>query len=113
MTFLDPPRRNDLTVELFELLDGSGDYTGDWLDTSGVQSVRVSASFNGGAPTVSIEEAQFDTSHSGDPRVIRTQSVPVASLHAWAQLDLSARYYRLTVSGGSADNPFAATIRVV
>lgn len=113
MAFLNPPRRTDLTVELFELLDGSGAYTGDWLDTSGVQSVRVSASFNGGTPTVSVEEAQFDTGNSGDPRVIRTQNVPVSSLRAWAGLDLSARYYRLTVSGGSADNPFAATIRVV
>jgi hypothetical protein len=111
---LNPTRRNDLCLELYEVLDGSGNYTGEWLETSGISAVRVAASFTGGSPTTRIEEGQFDTSASGgEPRAIRSQVAPFAGNKAYAQVDLTCRYFRLTVTGGSADESFAATVRVV
>lgn len=108
-----PGRRQDIIVELYEVLDGSGNYTGDWIETSDINTIRVACSFNGGTPTVRVDEGQYDPSASGDPRLIRSQSIAFASLRAFGEVDLTARYFRLVVSSGSADNPFASTIRAV
>jgi hypothetical protein len=111
---LNPTLRKDLCLELYEVLDGSGNYTGEWLETSEIFTLRVAALFNGGSPTTRIEEGQFDTSASGgEPRVIRSRVVPFASNRAYVQIDLTCRYFRLTITGGSAEESFAATVRVV
>lgn len=109
---LVPTARVDLPVEVDVLLNGSGAYTGPWLETVDIFNVRVSCLFNGGSPTVTVEEGIY-TANDNTPKVIRSQNVPVSSLAAYAALSLSARYFRLTVTGGSADNLFQATIRSV
>ena len=110
----NPTRRNDILFELFELLDSSGNYTGAWLETAGITRVRVVCSFNGGSPTLRIDEGQYDAGASGgEPRVMRSQTVPVTANRGYAELDITTRYLRLAVSSGLGDNPFGATVRSV
>lgn len=108
----NPTHRRDINFELYEVMDGSGDYTTDWLESAEIFTIRVACSFNGGTPTVRVDEGQYD-SGAGTPRLIRSQSVSVASGRGFAELDLTGRYFRLVVSGGLADNAFAATVRTV
>lgn len=109
---LAPTTRSDIAVEVDELLDGSGNYTGPWLETVDIFTVRVTCRFNGGSPTVVLEEGIFTTNDS-IPKVLRSNTIPISSLHGFAGVDLSCRYFRLVVSGGSADNLFQACVRVV
>jgi len=107
---LVPTQRLDLVIELDELLDGSGNYTGPWLETTDIYTVHVACKFNGGSPTVTIEHGIY-TSHSADPKTLHYTDVPVSSTAASADVDLMSRYFRLTIAGGSADNLFQSTIR--
>ena len=108
----NPTHRQDLPLGIYELLDESGDYVGPWLETADIYTVRVVASFNGGSPILRIDDGQYDNG-SSEPRILRSQTITVAGNKGFAELALSARYFRLVVDSGLADNPFAATVRAV
>lgn len=112
-----PPQRGDLLVEGLKLLDGSGAWDSGFVDTEEVFSIRVVVFFlNGGSGAVQVQEAQWDGDVAGassSPRVIRTQSITISSSKGFAQLDLSARYFKLVVSGGTADDHVNVTVRRV
>ena len=104
--------RYDLVEETLQLLDGSGDFTSDWHDSSGVHTLRVAVKFlSGSSPTFTIEEAQWDTSN--DPRVIRSQSVPISSLLGAADLNITARWFRVKIDAGGSNDYCAYTMRKV
>lgn len=111
MSFSTPlPHRADLVLESWTLLDGSGDFTSDWFDSSGFGRALIAVTFNGGTPTVRLDEGQYDSSFS-TPRVIRSQSIAVSGNRGFLDTPLTGRFFQLVITGGSADNPFAATIR--
>lgn len=104
--------RHDLVEEVLQLLDGSGDFTSAWHDSSGVHSLRVAVKFlDGSSPTFTIEEAQWDTDSS--PRVIRYQSVPINSLIGAVDLNITARWFRVKIDAGPSDGYCAYTMRKV
>jgi hypothetical protein len=114
---LEPIKRKDLALEGLKLLDGSGAWVSDWLDSSDVYTVRIAVFFlNSGTGTVQVEEAEFDdnaSAGSSTPRVIRSQALTVTSSKGYAELYLTARFYRVNVSGGSSNNHVALTVRAV
>lgn len=113
MPFTTPPgRRGDLALETNELLDASGNFASAWLDTGDYRDARVVVTFNGGSPSVTVEEGQYDVNTSS-PRVMRTHTVSVASNKGYLELPLSCRFVRLSIASGLADNPFSATLRMV
>lgn len=111
----DPGERVDLPLEGLKGLDGSGAYTSDWMESVETYAIRVAVFFlNGGSGTVQIEEGAFEnngTSGTSSPRTLRTQSIAITSSRGYAELTLCARYYRLKVSGGSANDFVVANIR--
>lgn len=98
--------------------DGSGNFTTDWLDSGGVFRIRVAAQFlNVAGNSLSVQEAIYDGPGSGSgsvPRIVRSQSVSLtnSSFNAYAELDIAARWFRVTLSGDVSDY-VALTIRKV
>lgn len=93
-------KRADLLAEVDTTLDGSGDYTGEWLDSAGVDTIRVLHLIAG---TQAIIQESSDQSS--------VLSTPVPS--GYGEVPLTARYFRLAVDGGTANATFRATIRKV
>ena len=110
----DPSRRNDILLEENTILDGSGAYTSPWVETSGIEMIRVAAMFNGGTPTVKIQEGVYG-SGSNDPSggIVRNQDVVVSGNPGYAELAITARYFRLLITGGTSNGSYRATIRKV
>ncbi len=106
--------RADLPLEVYAGLDSSGDYASPWLDSADVHAIAVACAFNGGAPSVFIQEGIYDSGNAS-PIVVRNVPIPTATpvsdVEAAAELQLFARYYRLVITGGLASNPFRATVR--
>jgi hypothetical protein len=109
----DLPHRKDLLLEAHPTLDGSGNFSTDWIDSAYVDSVRVACTFNGGSPVVQVIEGQYDPDSSGDPRMMRTQTITVSANKAYAELPLTCRFFQFAVTGGLAENPVAVTVRGV
>lgn len=106
------PKRDDFLVEGLFMADGSGVVTTDWFPTDGSFSVRMAGKFlSPSSPTVTIEEAQRDTSSS--PRVIRSHSVSVTGSNFFQEIDLTGRVIRFKASGVGAAGYVAVTIRTV
>jgi hypothetical protein len=99
--------RRDILVEGYLNLDESGNYTSGWFDSAGLTHVRLAASYAGLAASLgsfTLSEASFIGTDDDSSRVtVRTQSVSVGGSSAYADLDLTARYFRLVVSG-TGDN---------
>jgi hypothetical protein len=97
-------RRADLLDEIDTVLSGSGDYTGDWIDTASVFRVRVMYTFNvAPAPQVLIDESMDQNAILGSSQV-----KPDAP-----ELPLTARYIRVRVAGGGSGAAFRASVRAV
>lgn len=113
MSFTPTPRV-DIPVEIYDLLDGSGDYTTAWLETASVFDVRVCVAGNGGSPTITVEDGMYNAP-GGTVDTVRAQGVPWLSATdtAFAEFGLSARYYRVVIVGGNANNPIHITVRSV
>lgn len=114
---LDPRPRPDFYLEGEQLLDGSGNWTSDWMETEqGDAHLRLALYFINNFPgSVTIQEGAFDGGLSGSsfPRVIREQSVTVTGSYAYDQLDLTTRYFRVVVVGGDPNDYVTLTVRKV
>lgn len=93
-------QRVDLLAEIDTTLDAAGDYTGDWIDSGGVNTIRVLYSAIGTQGL--IQESADQVSALSSP-------VPAG----YGELPLTARYFRFTVDGGTANAALRATIRAV
>lgn len=92
--------RADLLAEVVDVLDGSGDYTGEWIDTGGIQRVRLLNTGLGGV-SVTLE-------HSIDQ-----VNVMPDSWTSGDEKDLTTRYFRFAINGGTPSLGFQLSIRVV
>lgn len=103
--------RQDILSEGYVNLDGSGNYTGPWLESAGLTHVRLAANYaslNVSLSSFTLSEAAFiATDDDGSRATVRNQSISVGGSFAYADLDLTGRYFRLQVSG-SGDNASAA-----
>jgi hypothetical protein len=97
--------RQDLLAEIDITLDGSGNYVGDWLDSSGVLTVRIVIQTMGSTnpADVSLEQSSDQTNE------VSTDGFS----EAFGEFEITARYFRLLVTGGQASVGFRAVIRDV
>jgi hypothetical protein len=103
--------RDDIMLEESDVLDGSGNYTSPWVETSGVGNyVRVAAWFNGGYPTTQLEQGVY--SSSGSPERVALHEVGTEN-PAHGEVPIVARYLRLVITGGTESGAYRASIRKV
>lgn len=103
-------QRADLLSEVDTALDGSGNYTGPWIDTGGVEQVRVTwqANMSPSAGVVTVEESSDQSAivcvpfvgSGGDSGEGQRTDVP-----------LGARYFRFKIAGATASTPLRLAIR--
>lgn len=113
--------RKDILLEGYQNLDDSGNFTSQWFDSAGITHVRVAANMNSmndrtAVASLTITEASFNGTFDDSNRVIiRNQSISVGGSISltYADLDITARFFRLTMNGTSvnADSAFFALIR--
>lgn len=97
---MSQPARPDLPLEVDTALDASGGYTGSWVDSADTYS--VAAWYTPGTPGVVIESS------------IDASTVLVAD--SWAngiEKPIYTRYWRVSVTGGTANAVFRLSARVV
>ena len=92
--------RSDLLVEADTILDGSGHYEGDWLDSGGVTRVAVIAVSSGSGPDLRLDQGADGSTADWSP-----------SFPASGELPVVGRYFRLRVAGGTPNATFVATLR--
>lgn len=93
-------RRGDLLVEVNSTLDGSGDYTGDWIDSSGIFTIRVLATTAGVNPGIQ---------QTADQVYIFSDTLGAG----YQEYPITARYFRLYMDGGTPNAAFRAIVRAV
>ena len=101
--------RADLPIEVSSNLDSSGNYTSAWIDSADILSVRVVYYSGVRAIGIAIDESSDETNLITTPP---TNPVP-ATYSGVANFVVSARYFRLNISGGGAAAAFWASIRNV
>jgi hypothetical protein len=75
---------------------------GDWVESTNVNSVRISSWASLTPPNISIEESIDGV----------TALAPGGfAMHSGDTLNVSARYFRLNVTGGAAGGVFRASVR--
>lgn len=98
-------QRNDLITELDTNLDGSGDYTGPWIDSASVYRVRVVNTGSG----LRIEESN----NQADTVSLHTVGISAEGLpYAAEEIPITARYFRVR-GYGDPNAPLHAVVRVV
>jgi type 1 fimbria pilin len=98
-------QRADLLAELDITLDGSGDYTGPWLDSAGVLLLRVVNTGSG----VRIEESNDQTN------LVQINTIEIAGEglpYGQEEIPITARYFRVR-GYGEANAALHAAVRVV
>jgi len=98
-------QRADLIAEIDTTLDGSGDYTGSWLDSAGIFKVRVVNTGSG----VKIEESNNQSD------IVQVNTVAIASEglpYAQEEIALTARYFRVR-GYGDASAALHAAVRAI
>lgn len=98
-------RRIDLIAEIDTTLDGSGDYTGEWIDSCGIRTIRVANVGSG----VRIEESNNQT----DIVQVNTSDVAPEGLpYNKEEITITARWLRVR-GYGSPNGPLHAAVRVI
>lgn len=92
--------RMDLLAEINTTLDSSGDYTGDWIDSAGIDTVRIAYSSAGARGLIQESTDQVE---------IRSAELPVG----YGEMPITLRYFRFAVDGGTPNAALRATLRVV
>ena len=93
-------QRADLVFEGPITLNGSGDFTGDWLDSAGIHV--VAAAYTQGTAGVQLEQS--------------TNASTLLILDSWAQgaeKPILARYFRISVDGGTPNATVQISVRTV
>lgn len=94
-------QRSDLVLEVTGNLDASGAHSTAWIDSGGINSIRVAATGSNGW----VVEQSTDTVNSlGTMQTGSTDTTEVF---------IAARYFRLSFAQGSswANSPFAVSVR--
>lgn len=97
---MSQPARSDLPLEVDTTLDSAGAYVGSWIDSADMYSVAVW--YTPGTPGVVIESS------------LDASTVLVAD--GWAngtEKPIHTRYWRVSVTGGTANAVFRLSARVV
>lgn len=115
---LTPSSRTDIILEISATLDGSGNYSGDWLETTGLSTVLVSCKFNTSSPIpyMWIEHGIYTPGQNSPPFISFTNLFdidPNDHTQATTSVTLLARYFRLGVWSGSPGAVMNATVRKV
>jgi hypothetical protein len=112
-SFYPTPNR-DIPIEIDTTLTSGGYHIGDWIETAGMSSINVALQFDGGTPSVEIREAIF-SANTGDPFWVFSTAIPIVSQDEYkrgqAQVNLSARYFSIYVSGGTASGSVQITVK--
>lgn len=95
--------RNDLVLELDTVADGSGQYTGVWIDTAGVPAVTVSSSLT--SVTHRLELSQDGSTSYASYDISGSTQIPLI------EYPLPARYFRVAFVSASANQAFKLTVR--
>lgn len=97
--------RFDLVAELDTTLDGSGDYTGPWIDSSNIYKIRIVNVGSG----MRIEESNNQT----DIVQVNTVGIPDEGLPYNAEeVLITSRYFRIR-GYGDPNAPIHASVRIV
>jgi hypothetical protein len=96
-------KRPDLPIEVDDVLDGTGNYYSEWVDSSKILSVRVV--FNGIGNTVgaAIQESN-DTVN-----IVHAAS----GLTNGSEVNITGRYFRLWLANSTPGEVVRATVRAV
>lgn len=114
-----PTKRPDLLLEHNDLTDSGGNYTTPWVDSIDAVNVRVLALVNGGSsPTVTLQEGMYSTSDSTGPVLVGDRPVPsltsgLAGYVRYAELPLTARYFRLVIASGGDSTSVSLSVRSI
>jgi hypothetical protein len=100
-------KRPDLPVEADTTLDGAGTYTGEWVDSSSILSARIAFALYGSG-SVGIEESVDGVNPLGFADL---PLAPMSTLSNNAVFNPATRYFRVKVTGGSANAVFRVSIR--
>lgn len=111
----------NLVVETRISLDGSGNYDGDtnleWYDALDVDTLRVAVRFNNisGSPAFKVVEGMHvaGSDFNGGAFEVREHTVSLSSGHGYAELPLTARYFKFEISGGGASDYVYVSARSV
>ena len=102
------PQRADLLSEVDTTLDGSGDYTGPWIDTAGVDKIRVVyRSTSAGVLYIDQSSDQSFVLYEG------LQAPLGSSVGGLSELILGARYFRVRADGDMAGVAFHCSVRAI
>jgi hypothetical protein len=97
-------KRPDLPIEVEDVLDSTGNYYSEWVDSSKILSVRVAFTYSGGnAVSAAIQE-------SNDTVAIVRASSGVTS---GSEVNLVGRYFRLWLNGSTPGETVHAAVRAV
>lgn len=102
-------KRSDLPVEEDTTLDAAGTYTGDWIDTSSILEARIGY-FSYGGGSVGIEESLDGVNPLATADVALT---PLSGLANNSTFYPACRYFRVKVTGGTANSIFRVSVRRV
>jgi hypothetical protein len=112
-----PSVRVDLPLEGRLDLNGSGGYETDWIESSEINTLRVSARFNnyGGGPSLVLEEGVHvaGSDYNGGPFIVRSKTLTVASGKAFEDIELGGRYFRFIAASGGANDYLYISARKV
>ncbi len=88
-------KRADLVIEVQDTTDGSGNWTGEWIDSGGFKNVLIG--YEVGTAGVRLE-------FSSDGSAVLTNSgSPVAS---GTVIGIGTRFFRAAISGGTPNDSF-------
>lgn len=104
--------RADLLGEVDTTLDGSGNYTGPWIDTGGILKVRIAWQSNM-APTAGVVKVEESSDQANVIRVQFTGSGGDSGEGQRVDVDLGARYFRFKISGGTANATLRLSLRSI
>lgn len=106
------PLRQDLLYEDDVTLDGSGNYTSPYFDSSGLVRLRFAADYNPLSAALSdFYLNEYMLNSGGSAILVRQQSIPVSYPGlGYAELDLTSRYFQFTASG-TANDVFELIVR--
>ena len=98
-------QRSDILLEVDTTLDGSGNYTGPWIEAAEIHTVvAVWTDGIGGSSGYPKFNLSADSSN-----VIRS----LESISPFTEYKIPARYFRFQVSGGTANAVLRLSIKAV
>lgn len=105
--------RNDCFLEIEDSTDGSGTYTTDWIDSTGITGFCAYQNIPGFSPGVTMEGSIDGSTGLGNPEtVIQGGSSSPTDLSS-KEILVPFRYFRLKITGATASTAFKLFARVV